>query len=378
MELTEIKKEIDNIDDQIAELFKARIKAVESASKLNNTYNTAVCSSGYKRDTLYRVSDICGISLENYAKVLFGTIFDLSQSYQKSILIKNDSNLYYKINSAKASLTFPSRASVACQGVEGAYSQQACDKLFPFSKITYCRQFEGVFQSVDSGQCQYGLLPVENSSAGSVTAVYDLMNKYNFYIVKSIRLKIDHCLLAINGAKLENIREIVSHEQALAQCSEFLKANPSLKITVFTNTAAAAEYVSKSNRLDVAAIASPECAKLYNLNILSDCFQNSDHNYTRFICISKKMEIYPNSNKITFTATLPHEPGSLYNLISKIASQGINISKIESRPIAGKDFEFRFYFDIEASIESDSVKSVLIQLEHECNFVFLGAYTEIS
>ena len=187
---------------------------------------------------------------------------------------------------AESGAAFPSRAVVACQGIEGAYSQLACDKIFSLPQIMYFNRFDGVFRAVENGMCRYGILPIENSSAGSVTEVYDLIEKYDCKIVRSLKLKIDHCLLALPGVRLEDVKEVVAHEQALDQCGEFLKNNK-IKITVFNNNAAAAKYVSESGRKDIAAIASENCADLYNLKIISQRIANSDHNYTRFICISK-------------------------------------------------------------------------------------------
>ena len=170
--------------------------------------------------------------------------------------------------------------------------------------------------------------------------------------------------------------EVIAHEQALNQCGDFLKSS-GVKVTVFDNNAKAAQYVAESGRSDLAAIASAACADLYGLTVLSDRVSNSDHNYTRFICISKNLEIYEGANKITFVASASHRPGSLYSLIAKFATRGINISKLESRPIPGKDFEFRFYFDVDASVASHDVQTVLSQLEKEGFFTFLGAYSEV-
>ena len=150
-----------------------------------------------------------------------------------------------------------------------------------------------------------------------------------------------------------------------------------MKITVFDNNARAAKYVSESDRSDLAAIASVSCADLYNLTVLSDRVANTDHNYTRFICISKNLEIYEGANKITFVTSASHRPGSLYSLIAKFATRGLNISKLESRPIPGKDFEFRFYFDVDASVRNPDTQAVLRQLEKEDFFTFLGAYSEV-
>jgi len=244
--------------------------------------------------------------------------------------------------------------------------------------ILYFRHFEGVFQAVQNGLCRYGILPIENSSYGSVTMVYDLMKKYDFHIAKSLKMLISHSLLAKPDTRMDMIKEIVSHEQAIGQCSEFLRGHKDIKITVCENTAIAAQMVANSDRTDIAAISSKNCADLYGLTVLNDSIQNSEINYTRFICISKELEIYPGADKISLMLTLPHRPGSLYTTIAKFAALGLNLTKLESRPIPGKDFEFMFYFDFDASIYSDEVIRLLCDLEAGPDqFEFLGSYSEI-
>ena len=367
MGLQEYRAQLDQIDDQIAALFKQRMEIV----------NTPVLNAGRERDILYRVTGECGEELQEYTKILFSTLLELSRDYQENRLNTGESALCKQISAvAEASGQFPSRAVVACQGVEGAYSQIACTKMFALPQIMYFGRFDGVFRAVEAGMCRYGILPIENSSAGSVTEVYDLMEKYNCKIVRSLKLKIEHQLLARPGVKLGDVKEVVAHEQALNQCSDFLKSS-GVKITVFSNNAAAAKYVAESERTDLAAIASGSCADLYGLAVIPSKVSNTDHNYTRFICISKNLEIYHGANKITFLTSTSHRPGSLYSLIAKFATRGLNISKLESRPIPGKDFEFRFYFDVDASVRDEETQAVLSQLEKEEFFTFLGAYSEV-
>lgn len=270
----------------------------------------------------------------------------------------------------------PQTATIACQGTEGAYSQQACDKLFYNPSIMYFNNFRGVFDAVNSGMCKYGILPIENSVYGSVTQVIDLMSEYDFYIVKSAKIQINHALLKKKGTK--EIKEIISHNQAIGQCDKYLKSLKNVKITICENTAEAAKFVATSDRDDIAAIASPICAELYNLEIDNTKINNSENNYTRFILISKNMEIYPGADKISFIVSASHKPGSLYSLISKFAAVGINLTKIESRPIPGKDFEFMFYFEMSVSVYSEELSSILTEFEKAPEqFNFLGSYTEI-
>lgn len=379
MDLSEIRQNIDTIDDEIKTLFEKRMNLAAEVAEYKRQNNLPVLNTKRERDIIARITEGQSDTIAGYSKILYTTLFDLSRSFQNRKL-NADSELIKTIKNALEHTPnlFPASAVVACQGTEGAYSQLACDKLFARPSILYFGSWQGVFSAVEKGMCKYGMLPIENSLYGSVTGVYDLMKKYKFHIAKSIKLHINHVLLAKQGVKLSEIKEIYSHEQALGQCSEFLKDLPNVKITVCENTAVAAKTVADSDRRDIAAISSKNCAELYGLTILSDSVQNNDSNYTRFIVITKDLEIYPGSTKISLMFTIPHRPGSLYGLISKFSALGVNLTKLESRPIPGKDFEFMFYFDMEASVYSEDVLSLLAELESSPEqFMFLGSYSEI-
>jgi len=270
-------------------------------------------------------------------------------------------------------------APVACQGVKGAYSEIAANAIFGNPDIMYMRTFEGVFRAVDKGLCRYGVLPLENSNAGSVTAVYDLMKEFNFYIVRSAKVSISHMLLANKKTDIKNIKEIYTHEQSASQCGKFIKENPHIKVILMENNAVAAKFVAGSARDDIAAIASEKCAELYGLKIIAKNVQNGKNNYTRFICISKTCEIYDGADKISVMFSLPHVPGSLYGVLKQFADLKINLTKLESRPIADADFEFMFYFDAEANVADARVYDLLQKLsESSDKFIFLGNYGEIT
>lgn len=378
MKLEEIRKDIDKVDSQIADLFKERMALSLDIAKAKQEGNLPVVNASREKEILHRISNEVGEPLDGYARILFNTLFDLSRSYQNNYLSRV-SDIGARIEKAleETPKLFPKKAVVACQGVEGSYSQAACEKLFEVPSTMYFNSFEGVFNAVEKGLCQYGILPIENSSYGSVGTVYDLMRNYNFHIVKSIRLRINHSLLAKPGTKLKDVKEIFSHEQAIGQCGEFLKTLKDVKITICENTARAAKMVAESERDDVAAICSRDCMELYGLESLNNNIQVSDNNYTRFICISKNLEIYPGANKISLMLTLPHRPSSLYHMIAKFAALGVNLTKLESRPVPGSDFEFMFYFDMEASVYSPELVNLLGQLENQPElFVFLGSYSE--
>ncbi len=380
MDLTECRKNIDRIDDEILKLFLERMNIAASVAEYKQKNNMQTLQKSRERDILQRMSQNAGEEMEDYARILFQTLMDLSKSYQNKKIGETHGVLKEKIKNALdvTPSLFPQNAVVACQGIEGAYSQIACDKLFKSANILYVKNFEGVFSAVEKGLCRYGILPIENSIHGTVNAVYDLMRNYNFSIAKCIKLKISHALLAKKGTKLSEINEIISHEQALGQCSEFLNKYPDIKITVCENTAIAAKIVCDSERCDIAAISSPDCAGYYGLMVLDDAIANSDNNYTRFICISKNLEIYPGADKVSIIMNIPHTPGSLYSIISKFAAAGLNLTKLESRPIPGKDFEFAFYFELDASVYSGDAIKVLDELASgDGKLAFLGCYSQI-
>ena len=379
MDISDARREIDKIDVELTELFVKRMKLSKEIAAYKKDNNLPVFDKTREREIINKAADRAGKDMENYISVLYTTLFDVSRSYQKQ-LIGGKTELTGEIEKAfeETEEIFPARSVVACQGVEGAYSQYACDKLFSMPSIMYFNRFQGVFQAVESGLCKYGILPIENSTAGSVNEVYDLMRKHRFYIVRSIKLRIDHNLLVKEGTKLGDIKAIISHQQALDQCSEFLKTLKDVKITVCENTAAAAKAVAESGRNDIAAISSKNCADLYGLHVLSDTIQNNDNNYTRFICISKKLEIYPGADKISMMFSIAHKPGALYNVISRFSSLGLNLTKLESRPMPGKDFEFMFYFDLNANIREPKVLKLIGEFDDEFDkFTFLGSYSEI-
>ena len=377
MELKDYRAKIDEIDAQIAHLFAERMQAAEAIADYKAQNHLPIYHPAREREVLLSASQAAA-PYSREARVVFGTMLDVSRSRQATRLA-GESPLTQAISRAVAETpaTFPQNATVACQGIEGAYSHQAANRLFALPQILFFQRFDGVFQAVEKGLCRYGVLPIENSSAGSVTEVYDLMKGRDFSIVRGTRLHIVHALLT-RGAKLGQIREIISHEQAVRQCAPFLKAHPEIRVTLCANTAVAAQTVANSGRDDLAAIASPACAELYGLTALPDSIQASDNNHTRFIVISKKPEIYPGANRISLMLTLPHVAGSLYRMIARFSALEMNLLKIESRPIPGRDFEFMFYFDVEASCANPEVLSLLAELESTVSqFAFLGNYAEV-
>ena len=379
MELSDYRAQIDRIDAELLRLFAERMQTAAGIAAYKKEHALPVLDTGREREKLAGIVKAAPEDLQEEAVSLFRLLFSLSRGYQRSLL-GSSSTLPEILKRAVVTTPqlFPTSAAVACQGVEGAYSQQACDKLFQHPSVFFCATFDKVFAAIEQGLCQYGVLPLENSTAGSVNAVYDLMQKHNFSIVRSVRLRVDHSLLALPGTKLSDIREIVSHGQALEQCSEFLKQLPNVTVTRCENTAAAARMVAESGRKDLAAIASNACAEIYGLQSLQDRVQNEHGNYTRFICVTKDPVIYAGANRISLILSFENKPGALYEILSKLAALDINMTKLESCPVAGSDFEFVFFLELEASVQDPSVLAMLEEMERSCaEFVFLGNYAEV-
>lgn len=374
-----IRDEIDKIDDQLVELFRRRMEIVGKVADAKRGSGASVTDPARERAVLARVVERVGPECADGARLLFSTLFGLSKARQRAI-IRGESPLVSDIRRvASASAQFPSRAVVACPGTEGSYAQQAASRLFQIPTILYFSGFESIFEAVEKGLCPYGILPVENSAAGSVAQVYDLMLKHRFHIARAVRVKVDHVLLGVPGAKLDGICEIASHPHALAQCNAFLRAHPKVKAVPGSNTAVAAKELAASGRTDRAVIASRACAELYGLDVLAEGIADAAFNYTRFICISRSLEISPDASKIGIMLSLPHRPGSLNEIISKFAAIGVNLTKLESRPLPGMDFEFRFTFEFEAAPNDPAVLGLLSELSLDPeveHFTFLGAYAE--
>ncbi len=377
--LEESRKRINAIDKQISALFLERMEVAREVAKYKEENKMTILDSGREGEVLANVTKDIPEDMIEYMKLLYNTLFAVSKSYQE-ICISGKSEVEKEVERTieNAKTTFPKRATVACQGIQGSNSMTACKKVFSVPDIMYMDNFAAIFKAVESGLCKYGMLPIENNLHGSVTEVYDLMRKHNFKIVRSVKVKITHTLLAKRGMKIKDIKTIYSHPQAIGQCSDFFERNPSIKVVEYDNTATAAEFVASSKDKSVAAIASQDCAKLYNLEMIDDNIQNSHNNYTRFICIAKEGEIYKGSNKISLMFTLPHSPGALYSILSKFTAVGINVSKLESRPIPAMDFEFMFYIDFDGDICDVESRRLLTQVEQSADyFSYLGSYWEI-
>lgn len=378
MELGDYRAQIDEIDHKLVELFAKRMDVAAGIAAYKKEHGLSVLDPVREREKLQKTVQSAPEALRDYTASLYSLLFELSRCYQNRLL-GGDTALTCEIQTAmdETPKLFPTQASVACQGVAGAYSQLACDKLFKLPNIMYFASFEAVFAAIEKGLCRYGVLPLENSTAGSVNAIYDLMMKHDFRIVRSVRLKVDHNLLVKPGTRREDITEIYSHQQALTQCQRYLQGLPGVKLIPCENTAVAARKVAEGDG-HIAALSSRSCMKLYWLECLEASVQDQGNNFTRFICISKKLEIYPGADRTSLMAVLPHEPGSLCRVLSRFYALGLNLNKLESRPMPDRNFEFMFYFDLETSVYSPEFLQLMGELPGLCEeFSYLGSYSEV-
>ena len=329
--------------------------------------NIAVLDKGREREKIADVLNKVPNEMRPYTMALFNTLFEVSRSEQSA---KNNchSPLVEQIEDAieKTPKLMPESAFVACQGIEGAFSQIACDMIFKHANISYFPNFRSVFKAVDEGFAEYGVLPFENSTAGTVNEVYDLMKEYDFHIARTARLQVNHNLLGNPCSKLEDITDIYSHQQAIDQCSRFLSELKDVSIHAVENTAIASKKVQESGQKNVAAIASSSAAAAYNLEFLAKSIEDNQSNYTRFACITKDLRIYPGSNRTSLAITTKNEPGALYKVLARFNTLEINLLKLESRPIQDRNFDYMFYFDIDCSVYSPEFKRLISSLGDVC------------
>ena len=378
MELTEIRGKIDQLDEELLRLFMERMDLTDQVAAYKAAHNLPILNRAREREILAKVTEAAG-DRERYAYHFFATLTELSRSRQAE-LVSAPTKVEAQVQAALAggSEIFPQTGLAACQGIEGGNSQAACDRLLPRGHIVYVKTFQAVASSVESGLCRFGVLPIENSSNGSVRVVYDLLQDHRLSIVRSTRLHIRHELLALPGVKLDDITEIHSHEQAIGQCSRFLNGLNGVRVIPESNTALAAKNLAESGNRHAAAISSPVCADLYGLECINNNIMDSDNNYTRFICVAKDPAIYSGANRISLILATANRPGALYEVLAKLAALGINMTKLESCPVSGRNFEFLFFLELEASVKEPGVLPMLEELERSCaSFQFLGGYAEV-
>ena len=375
MDLLELRKEIDEIDDELIPLLLKRMSVSEKVAKYKVERGMPVLNSEREQQILDDVAKKCGKQGETI-KTVFAATMDASRALQHKI-VGGGKELREDIeNAIKIDKLDTAGKPIACQGVEGAYSRVTANIIYPNTDIHFHKRFEDVFEAVNRGDSKFGVIPVENSTAGSVHESYDLIMKYRFFVVGAYDLKIEHCLCAKSGTKYEDITDVYSHPQALSQCNNFLRNFDFTGIN-YSNTAAAAKYVSESPKNNVAVICSELAAKKYGLNVLKRNIQNNDKNTTRFIVISKELAIPSDAQKISLIFALPHKTGSLYRVLGRFSMAGLNLTKLESSPIENSEFSYYFYVDVLGNVKDEETLDLICALSDELpEFEFLGNFHE--
>ncbi len=368
MDLKQLRDRIDEVDSDILALFMKRMELCREVADYKKQRNMPVFQGGREQEIIDRIKKLtANENLENGTTALFTNIMDISKILQNRAILTDSHDYSY------TAPDFEGAKKIGCQGTSGANSEAAAIKVFGERDFTFYPSFEDVFKAVQAGEVDYGVLPVQNSTAGSVDSTYDLMAKYPFYIVKMVTLEIDHCLAAKKGTKIEDITCVYSHRQALSQCEVFL-SRTRLKKHEYSNTATAAEKVLGSSE-PIAAICSTSCAEKLGLEILARDIADCTINRTQFIIISKDLQVAEESDAVSVMLTIPHKEGSLYRLLTKFFVNGMNLLRIENRPIRDGSFDVMFFLDFSGKLSDPSVKAVLRDLEENLsNFRCIGTF----
>ena len=374
MDLLECRNKLDVIDKQIVKLFEERMDICGKVAETKIASGKAVYDAEREKQKLDAVSAMADSEFNQVAvRELFSQMMSISRKYQYSILAEHGRAM--KLGFERLDQLPMEGVRVVHQGVEGAYSHAAAIQYFgEKAEIYHVARFEDAIKEVQLGNADYAVMPIENSSAGAVIDMYDLLTRYDNYIVAETFLPVNHALLGVPGAKLSDVKTVFSHPQALMQCSAFLNDNGLKQISV-ENTAVAAKRVVEEGDKSQAAIASEIAGKLYGLELLKPFIQNNQGNTTRFVILANRKVYQKDAGKISLCFELPHTSGSLYNMLGNFIFNHVNMMMIESRPIPGKNWEYRFFVDIEGNLQDAGVKNALRGIGAEAqNFKILGNY----
>lgn len=366
MELSEIRKEIDKLDQEIQPLFERRMELCREVAAYKKAHNMPVFQSDREQAILDRVEKNASGDLGLASRTLFANIMSISSQLQQKMLVNEDEAPEIPLPAMEQAIR------VGCQGTVGANSETAAQNFFPGREIRFYPTFDQLFEAVETGELEYGVLPIYNSTSGTVTQTVDLMGKYQFFVTAMNRVEVSHCLAGLPGSSIEELSLVYSHPQALSQCSDFLDSH-NLPRRDYSNTATAAQMVTEAGDTAIAAICSEECARRNHLEILASRISNVVPNYTQFICITKDMQVASNASVISVMLTLSNEPGSLSRILNKFFLYGLDMTKLESRPIQNGSFDVVFHIDFKGNLRDRSIAAFLNDLCKSCqNFKLLG------
>lgn len=380
-DLSEIRESINEVDQSLAQLFEKRMELVALVAEYKIENDIPILNSEREKQVIDRaLESLRDKSLSREMEIFFNELMAISREYQsryideKFVAQTRGSDEAWGISALASRET--KKLKIGFQGVEGSFSEEALLNYFGKEAMTSSfRFFEDVFMAIDRGDVDYGILPVENSSTGSVNEVYDLLRKYGCHINGEIVLKVKQNLLGVKGASMEDIKEVYSHSQGFQQSAEFFKEHPSWKLIPYHNTALGAKLVSEAGDISRAAVASERAAAIYGLDILKENLNFNSKNYTRFVIVGKDLELDESSDKISVVLTVRHKAGSLCDVLRLFSQEGLNLLKIESRPIMDKSWEYFFHLDFEGNLQDPHVSRIMDQIRSRTTyFKILGNY----
>ncbi len=376
-ELKSLRDEIDVVDRQIAELLQQRMSITQQVGEYKVRNHMKVLDEEREKQVLAAKTALSDDpSMQAALATVFEAIMSLSRKQQRQLVQENDPIFdRYLSDRSQARSPLP-QPRVLYQGEQGAYTEEAAVQFFG-EHVSRDRvdTWEDIFEALKNGSADYGVLPIENSSTGAINQVYDLLAKYGAHIVGEQIIKVEHCLMAPKGTTLESITDVYSHEQGLSQCAEYLKTHGTWERHAMLNTAIAAKFVAQSGDMTRAAIGSRRAAALYGLDILAEGINFNSTNYTRFVVVSPAMELREGADKISAMFTLPHTSGSLHRMLTIFAVAGLNVMKLESRPIMGKSWEYLFFVDFSGNLGQDGMDGIIRELTQTASgFSVLGNY----
>ena len=366
-EISILRDRINEIDAQLVPLFEARMRAADDVAEIKQRYNRPVYDASREDVVVRRALEKLGD----------GAYADLLRRFYQSLMGISRQR-------QRTQISYPASASLAdgavgYLGLPGSFSYIAAHEAFPRAELKSLPSFQAIFEALKCGDIALAMLPVENTETGSITTVIDLLARYGFFIVAERLLKVTQSLLAPVGATLDGITKLYSHPEPIAQCSEFLANHPQMAAFPSLSTAQAAHDVAKMNDVTVGCIASPEAAAIYGLVELASGIQNSDGNSTRFAVVSAQPHVNASCDKTSVVFMVEHRPGSLHDVIQLFSEGGVNIMKLESRPLKERPFEYLFHLDFEGSVGDAHVAAVLDNVrEKSAELTWLGSYPRMA
>lgn len=358
VDLQVTREKIDNVDKQIVALFQERMELARDVAEYKLNVGKPVFDKERERNKLKKLSSMAENEFNQRSiQELFAMIMSLSRKFQYGMLSETEAIERFQ---CLDKLPIEKTTRVVYFGVPGTHTHQAMGEFFGDKvQVRNALTFKEIMELVQQGGIDYGILPIENSSTGGITDSYDLLMEYDNYIVGEHYLKINQALLGLRGAKIENLSKIYSHPQGLLQCSTFFEEHPKIQQEKYDSTAAAAKKIAEDGDITHAAIAGIKAAECYGLEVLNPVLNKEEANSTRFIVISKKPIYVKDSNKVSICFEIPHESGTLADILSHFKFNGLNMTKIESRPIPGRTWEYRFVIEFEGNLNDDGVRNAL-------------------